>query len=212
MSASQYDLKPEDVRERLSRTVLADDPSGVCIDSLERDWPTGLRARLTANLKPAGVLIPIIERPDGLSVLLTRRSAALKHHAGQVSFPGGRMEPHDKDILATALRETHEEVGIHPELVQVSGFLPPMPTITGFAVTPVVGLLVDGLKLEIDRTEVERAFEVPLSFLLDPGNQAIRHREIEGVKLPLVEFHFGGEKIWGATALMIIALRQYLIL
>jgi 8-oxo-dGTP pyrophosphatase MutT (NUDIX family) len=212
MSDSKYDLDPADILERLSRTALANDPSGVCIDSIDRDWPTGLKARLTANLKPAGVLIPIIDRPDGLSVLLTRRSAELKHHAGQVSFPGGRMESEDADILATALRETHEEVGIHPQLVQVGGFLPPMPTITGFAVTPVVGLLLDGLSLRIDKTEVERAFEVPLRFLLDPGNEKTSSREIEGVSLPLAEFHFGGERIWGATASMVIALRQYLVL
>jgi 8-oxo-dGTP pyrophosphatase MutT (NUDIX family) len=212
MSDAKYDLNPADILERLSRTALARDPSGVCIDSVDRDWPTGLRARLTANLKPAGVLIPIIDRPDGLSVLLTRRSAELKHHAGQVSFPGGRMESEDADILATALRETHEEVGIHPELVQVGGFLPPMPTITGFAVTPVVGLLLDGLSLKIDKTEVERAFEVPLRFLLDPENEQTTSREIEGVSLAIAEFHFGGERIWGATASMVIALRQYLVL
>ena len=212
MSDSKYDLDPTVILERLSRTELASDPSGVCIDSVDRDWPTGLKGRLTANLKPAGVLIPIIDRPDGLSVLLTRRSAELKHHAGQVSFPGGRMESDDADILATALRETHEEVGIHPQLVQVGGFLPPMPTITGFAVTPVVGLLLDGLSLRIDKTEVERAFEVPLHFLLDPGNEQTSSREIEGVSLPLAEFHFGGERIWGATASMVIALRQYLLL
>jgi 8-oxo-dGTP pyrophosphatase MutT (NUDIX family) len=212
MSESKYDLRPKDIRERLARTALADDPSGVCFDSVDRDWPTGLRAQLTANLKPAGVLIPIIDRPAGLSVLLTRRSAELKHHAGQVSFPGGRMEPEDDDILVTALRETHEEVGIHPDLVQVSGFLPPMPTITGFAVTPVVGLLLDDLVLKIDRTEVEVAFEVPLRFLLDPANQKASSREIEGVRLSLAEFHFDGERIWGATASMVIALRQFLSL
>ena len=86
-----------------------------------------------------------------------------------------------------------------------------MPTITGFAVTPVVGLLLDGLSLRIDRTEVERAFEVPLRFLLDPQNEQTNRREIEGVSLPLAEFHFGGERIWGATASMVIALRQYLL-
>lgn len=212
MSDTKYDLKPSDIGERLSRTILGDDPGGVSIDSVDSDWPTGLRMRLTANLKPAGVLIPIIDRAEGLSVLLTRRSADLKHHAGQVSFPGGRMESSDEDILATALRETHEEVGIHPDLVTVSGFLPPMPTITGFAVTPVVGLLDDGLSLTIDRREVELAFEVPLRFLLDPANQSSSSREIDGVQMTLAEIHFGGERIWGATASMVIALRQFLVI
>ncbi|MCH7854169.1 MAG: CoA pyrophosphatase, partial [Proteobacteria bacterium] len=139
-------------------------------------------------------------------------SATLKHQAGQVSFPGGRMEPEDRDIRHTALRETHEEVGIHPDKVQVIGFLPPMPTITGFAVTPVVGLLADDLMLKIDLTEVERAFEVPLRFLLDPGNQKMSTREFAGVPVTLAEFHFDGERIWGATASMVIALRQYLLI
>ncbi len=212
MTESIFELTATVIGERLAATTLEADPSGVHLDTVDRDWPTGLRQQLTANLKPAGVLIPIIDRPAGLSVLLTRRSAALKHHAGQVSFPGGRMEPEDRDIRHTALRETHEEVGIHPDKVQVMGFLPPMPTITGFAVTPVVGLLADDLTLKIDRTEVERAFEVPLRFLLDPGNQKMSTREFAGVPVTLAEFHFDGERIWGATASMVIALRQYLII
>lgn len=212
MTESIFELAATDIAERLAATALESDPSGVHLDTLDRDWPTGLRQQLTANLKPAGVLIPIIDRPAGLSVLLTRRSAELKHHAGQVSFPGGRMEPEDQDIRHTALRETHEEVGIHPDKVQVMGFLPPMPTITGFAVTPVVGLLGDDLRLKIDPTEVERAFEVPLRFLLDPENQKMSTREFEGVQITLAEFHFDGERIWGATASMVIALRQYLII
>lgn len=212
MTKSIFELAANDIGERLAATVLEDDPSGVHLDTVDRDWPSGLRQQLTANLKPAGVLIPIIDRPTGLSVLLTRRSAALKHHAGQVSFPGGRMEPEDRDIRETALRETHEEVGIQPHKIRVQGFLPPMPTITGFAVTPVVGLLDDDLVLKVDRTEVERAFEVPLSFLLDPANQKMSTREFEGVPIALAEFHFGGERIWGATASMVIALRQYLVI
>ncbi len=211
MSTSVFELVATEIRERLAATAMEDDPGGVHLDTLARDWPTGLRQRLTANLKPAGVLIPIIDRPEGLSVLLTRRAAELKHHAGQVSFPGGRMEPTDRDIQHTALRETHEEVGIHPEKVQVLGYLPPMPTITGFAVTPIVGLLESDVTVTIDVAEVERAFEVPLGFLLNPVNQQMSEREFEGVKIPLAEFHFGGERIWGATASMVIALRQYLI-
>ncbi len=211
MSTSVFELVATEIRERLAATAMEDDPGGVHLDTLARDWPTGLRQRLTASLKPAGVLIPIIDRPEGLSVLLTRRAAELKHHAGQVSFPGGRMEPTDRDIQHTALRETHEEVGIHPEKVQVLGYLPPMPTITGFAVTPIVGLLESDVTVTIDVAEVERAFEVPLGFLLNPVNQQMSEREFEGVKIPLAEFHFGGERIWGATASMVIALRQYLI-
>ncbi len=174
-------------------------------------WPSFLRERIAETLRPAGVLIPVIERAAGLSVLLTQRSAELKHHAGQVSFPGGRMEDRDSDVVQTALRETHEEVGIPPEAIDVVGYLPPMPTVTGYAVTSVVGLVDEGVSLRIDRTEVEYAFEVPLAFLLDRRNALPLEREYRGRRIPTVEFHYGGERIWGATAHILIELRKILI-
>ena len=131
-----------DLRRRLAGTVLPNDPRAVVFPEGSETWPVSLQEQLAAKLKLAGVLVPVIERPNaGLSLLLTQRSAELKLHAGQVSFPGGRMEDHDADIAQTALRETEEEVGIAQHKVDVIGFLEPMPTITGFAVTPVVGLL-----------------------------------------------------------------------
>lgn len=136
--------------------------------------------------------------------MLTQRSAELKHHAGQVSFPGGRMEPDDRDIAHTALRETHEEVGIHSQHISVVGYLPPMPTITGYAVTPVVGLVGENAETRIDREEVEVAFEVPLAFLLDAANRKIVERNLHGKDVPMVEYRFDGHRIWGATAMMII--------
>ena len=141
---------------------------------------------------------------------MTRRSTELKHHAGQVSFPGGRMDPDDRDIRHTALRETEEEVGIPPDRVDVAGYLTPMPTITGYAVTPVVGLLGGELRLTLDPTEVDVAFEVPLPFLLDPGNERAGERLIDGVPVPIVEFRYGGHRIWGATASMVVAFREFL--
>lgn len=161
-------------------------------------------------LTPAGVLIPVMQRASTLSLLLTKRSAALKSHAGQVSFPGGRMEEHDPDVAATALRETHEEVGIEPRQVAVIGYLEPMPTITGYAVTPVIGLVQGPAQLVIDRTEVEYAFEVPLEFLLDERNDQRVERDFQGRTIPMVEFHYEGQRIWGATAQMVLLLRQYL--
>ncbi len=166
---------------------------------------------ITRSLCAAGVLIPVIERVAGLSVLLTQRSADLKHHAGQVSFPGGRMEEHDADVVQTALRETHEEVGIPPQAIDVVGYLPPMPTVTGYAVTPVVGLISADVPLRIDRTEVEYAFEVPLAFLLDPRNERALERVYEGRRIPTVEFHYAGERIWGATAHILVELRRILL-
>ena len=175
------------------------------------NWPATVRERIARTLRVAGVLIPVIERGANLSVLLTQRSAELKHHAGQVSFPGGRMEEHDSDVVETALRETHEEVGIPPQSIAVVGYLPPMPTVTGYAVTPVVGLVGDDVPLRIDRTEVEYAFEVPLSFLLDSRNELALEREYLGRRIPTVEFHYEGERIWGATAHILIELRKILL-
>lgn len=199
------------MRERLAGTKLPDDPLDVTMPPGSERWPEPMRERLTATLRPAGVLIPVMQKAMSLSVLLTQRSAELKHHAGQVSFPGGRMEEHDRDVRVTALRETHEEVGIEPHHVSVIGYLGPMPTITGYAVTPVVGLVSDSARLVIDRTEVESAFEVPLEFLMNVSNDRWTKREFHGRSIPMVEFHYEGQRIWGATAQMLLMFRKYLL-
>ena len=199
------------LKERLAETRAPEDPVDVVMPPGSERWPDFVRERIAETLRPAGVLIPVMERDAGLSVLLTQRSAELKHHAGQVSFPGGRMEEHDRDIVHAALRETHEEVGIPPAAINIVGYLPPMPTITGYAVTAVVGLVADGVSLRIDRTEVEYAFEVPLAFLLDRRNERSLEREYQGRRVPTVEFHYAGERIWGATAHLLIELRKRLI-
>ena len=205
------DLTTGQLVNRLSGTRLREDPTAVVLPPGSERWPAEMRESLTASLKPAGVLIPIIDCSDaGLSVLLTKRSSALKHHAGQIAFPGGRMEDHDADITATALRETHEEVGIPPENVSIAGFLPPMPTVTGYAVTPVVGLIEEGVQLTLDPSEVDAAFEVPLAFLLDERNERTAERDFNGQKIPIVEFRYEGYRIWGATAHMLLVLRQKL--
>jgi len=145
-----------------------------------------------------------MEGPTGdLSVLLTQRSAELKLHAGQISFPGGRMEGHDADIAVTALRETHEEVGIASEHVAVIGYLDPMPTVTGYAVTATIGIVRSGTSVEIDHNEVEYAFEVPLSFLVAPENAKLVEREVYGRSIRMVEYHYESQRIWGATAMLI---------
>lgn len=186
-------------------------PADVAAPTADAIWPRAMHRAASGDLIPAGVLIPVVQREHALTVLLTQRSAALKHHAGQVSFPGGRMEPDDRDVLATALRETHEEVGIMPDSVDVAGFLPPMPTITGYAVTPVIGILGAGTAVTADPAEVEYAFEVPLNYFLDRANDVAVERELFGETHPMIEFHWQGERIWGATAYMIIALRKILI-
>ncbi len=176
-----------------------------------RRWPHAMREQLAGPLTPAGVLVPILERTEGLSILLTQRATDLKHHAGQASFPGGRMEEHDVTVQDTALRETHEEVGIEPGMIDVIGYLRAMPTITGFAVTPVVGLVSAEARLVIDRTEVDYTFEVPLDFLLDEDNDQLVEREWGGNAFRLKEFHYAGERVWGATAYMLLAFRKFVL-
>lgn len=192
------------LRERLAGTCKPLDPLDVVVPKGTYSWPAGMMDKIASTLKPAGVLIPVRRHESGLSVLLTQRSADLKHHAGQVSFPGGRMEEADADIEVTALRETREEIGIAEEQVAIIGYLETMPTVTGYAVTPIVGL-VDGLvDIAVDRTEVEYTFEVPLSYLLDPANHRLVAREWQGLSFSMVEFHFEEQRIWGATAQMLM--------
>jgi 8-oxo-dGTP pyrophosphatase MutT (NUDIX family) len=193
-----------ELRERLADTALPADPTNVEMPEGSDRWPADMREHLLSSLKLAGVLIPVVDRGDtDLSLLLTRRSEGLKHHAGQVSFPGGRMEADDTTIVDTALRETWEEIGIARSAVDVIGYLRPMPTITGYAVTPVVGVVPGDIELAVDRNEVELAFEVPLGFLLDPANRRYVEREFFGGIATMVEYHYAGQRVWGATAFII---------
>ena len=199
------------LRERLAATRKPSNPLDVVVPRGTYSWPQGMLEKIAATLTPAGVLIPVRRHDAGLSILLTQRSADLKHHAGQVSFPGGRMEDSDADIETTALRETREEIGIPEEHVSIIGYLETMPTVTGYAVTPIVGFVDGSVPLEIDTTEVEYAFEVPLGHLLDERNDRYVDREYDGQRFSLVEFHYEGERIWGATAYMLMAFRKHLL-
>lgn len=202
-SRSRGPLTPEALRASFAGTRLPRDPLDVALPPGAGQWPASMRERLTASLRPAGVLIPIMDRSGEMTVLFTQRAADLTHHPGQISFPGGRMEEHDADLRATALRETHEEVGIAPQQVSVIGYLDPTPTTTGYAVTPTVGIVEPLSDLVIDRVEVEFAFEVPLEFLLDERNLQHTDREFDGHKVPMVEFHYQDRRIWGVTAYML---------
>lgn len=153
----------------------------------------------TRRLAPAAVLVPIIARPKP-TVLFTRRTPHLSRHAGQVSFPGGRLHADDPSLVQTALRETEEETGIAPELVEIAGFLECYETGTGFAILPVVGLLQTNFVLAPDANEVEEAFEAPLAFLLDPANRERRSMEWQGRRRQFYAFTYGTHYIWGATA------------
>ncbi|MBT8442821.1 MAG: CoA pyrophosphatase [Gammaproteobacteria bacterium] len=197
-------LLPE-LRATLVHTEPPADPTDVVMPPGSQLWPEEVRERLAGSLIPAGVLVPVIERPgQAATLLLTERSAELKHHAGQISFPGGRMEADDADIVATALRETHEEVGIHADQVVILGYLAPMPTISGYAITPVIGQVDAGAELVLDRAEVASTFEVPVEWLLDPANRRLGERFVRGRSMRLVEFHYAGHRIWGATAFILL--------
>jgi len=162
--------------------------------------------REAAALTPASVLVPIVARAEELTMLFTQRTSHLRNHSGQVSFPGGRCEPHDPTPEFTALRECEEEIGLRGERVEILARLPEYLTRTGFRVTPVVGLLTPPLELAPDRREVEEVFEVPLAFLLDPRNRQRHTREFQGQTVGYYVFEYQGRSIWGATAGMLVNL------
>jgi len=177
--------------------------------------------RLLANREPAhaAVLVPLVQRGDALHVLLTRRTEHLRDHAGQVSFPGGRSEAGDADPAATALREAEEEVGLPHHCIEVIGSMPAYTTVTHYVVTPVVALVQPPFELALDSFEVAEAFEVPLSFLMNPAHHR-RHvvtfdgAERQFLSMPWLNVDTGGAPreyfIWGATAAMLRNLYRYL--
>lgn len=158
----------------------------------------------------AAVLIPLIDRGDDLNVLLTLRADDLKHHPGQISFPGGSVEPGDRDSIAAALRETEEEIGLRREFIEIVGVLPDHVVITGYRVTPVVGLVRPGFELVLDPTEVAGTFEVPLRHLLDPATHARRRYQLGDEEIETFDLPWGSFNIWGATAGMLLTLREVL--
>jgi 8-oxo-dGTP pyrophosphatase MutT (NUDIX family) len=159
---------------------------------------------------PASVLVPIVTHAGGLTVLFTQRTAQLRAHSGQVSFPGGRAEPGDASPEFTALRETHEEIGLAPERIEVIARMPEYLTRTGYRVTPVVGLVAPPLALAPDSREVDEVFEVPLAFLLDTANHRRETRELGGRPVGFWVMQHGQRRIWGATAGMLVNLYRML--
>lgn len=157
------------------------------------------------KLRPAGVLAPIIETDRGLSLLLTKRAAALKHHPGQIAFPGGKQDEGDADVIAAALREAHEEIGLPPECVDVLGTLPSHETVTSFHITPVIGFVKKPFVIVPEPGEVDEVFSVPLDHVLNPENYIIQSRRWRGQMRHYFVVPFGPYYIWGATARMLRA-------
>jgi len=160
------------------------------------------------SLRPAAVLIALVERPQGLSVLLTKRASGLKHHPGQIAFPGGKVDDIDTDVTAAALREAHEEVGLEPALVNVLGAMPIHETVTGFGVTPILGHISGSFTPVVEAGEVEEAFYVPLDHLLDLDRYFVERRRWLGQWRAFYTVPWGPYYIWGATARMLQALAK----
>ena len=182
-------------------------------------WPAGLSGSNAAELRQyfpasptaAAVLVPIVDHAGGLTVLLTQRSPNLRTHAGQISFPGGRIESGDAGPAQAALRETEEEIGLTAEHVEVVGYLEAHLVLTGYWITPVVGFVRPGFALRLDAREVEDVFEVPLLHILDPSNHRARERRIGAASVQVYDIPFEGRNIWGATAGMLVALQRLLL-
>jgi 8-oxo-dGTP pyrophosphatase MutT (NUDIX family) len=163
------------------------------------------------GITPAAVLVAIVDRPDP-TVILTLRPETMRKHPGQISFPGGRIDPGDDGPVAAALREAEEEIGLPPGAVEIIGLADNYRTITGFEVTPVVGIVPPDLPLRPHPGEVAAMFEAPLHYLLDPAHQHVRSALWRGQERHYYEIDYQGRRIWGATAAMIVNLSRRLVL
>lgn len=198
------------IEERLKDSRPPVDPLDALPAGFSTQVAAAVREYFPATPAAAAVLIPIVDHEDGLSVLFTQRASHLKNHAGQISFPGGRVETHDAGPLAAALRETEEEIGLAREHVTFAGYLEPQLVLSGYWVTPVVGFVQPGFALSLDQREVESTFEAPLAHILDPANHCSRERTIGAATVQVYDIPYGPHHIWGATAGMLMNLYRLL--
>ena len=185
------------MRADIERAFRQEGPCPACDPVVAAD------AESCGEFTPAAVLCPLVEREDGLFVHLVRRSENLRRHAGQISFPGGRIEREDRDSLAAALREAKEEIGLDADLVEPVGRLPLYRTGTGYEIRPHVAFVCAGFTPRPDGSEIAYAFEAPLAYLLDPRNRRIERRTVNGRLRSYYAIPWGEHTIWGATAAML---------
>jgi 8-oxo-dGTP pyrophosphatase MutT (NUDIX family) len=195
-------VDPDEIRERLN--ALNDREPTLDHSEIRREWLPDL------ELTDAAVLIPFTQTDSGLQVVLTQRAASLRKHSGEMSFPGGRRDPEDHDLIATALRESHEEIALSPIDVQVYGSLMQMPTVTGYEVTVYVGEFPWPYELIPNPAEIDEIVLAPLHMLADPDIHRFEMREWDGNTFPIHFFDYGRTEIWGATGFMLDTLLHYL--
>jgi 8-oxo-dGTP pyrophosphatase MutT (NUDIX family) len=197
-----------DLRSRILRRFAGSQPRHELADwrmlGLDAERVRRLQPHLPANPVPAAVLVPLVDRADGMTVLFTERASQLAKHAAQVSFPGGRLEPSDPDVASAALREAYEEIGLDAGRVEVIGYLPDHLVFTGYRVTPVLSLVTPPFDLAPNPDEVAGVFEVPIDFLFDPQNHKARLRRVGDEDMLLFDIPWGDKNIWGATAGMLL--------
>lgn len=197
-----------EVRERILRRFAGTQPQHDLTDwrvlGVDAERSQRLARHFPKDPAPAAVLFPLVDRPAGMTVLLTQRASEMARHAAQIAFPGGRVDDTDADVASAALREAREEIGLAPDRVQVFGYLPDHVVISGFRVTPVLGLVTPPFSLELNPHEVAGVFEVPLEHVLDSANHKARLRRVGDEDMLLYDIPWEGQNIWGATAGMLL--------
>lgn len=194
------------IEERLRDSRAPTSASEAVLPGIRPELREIARSLFPSSPAAAAVLVPIIEHPHELTVLLTERASHLRQHAGQISFPGGRIESGDLDVVQAALRESEEEIGLSREHVTFAGFLEPQLVLSGFWITPVVGFVRPGFALSLDPREVASTFEVPLAHILEPRNRSSRERLIGTTPVTVHDIPFQERHIWGATAAILLSL------
>lgn len=199
------------IERRLATRRPRVDPRQRILANVVGEASPALVEAIEASSRRAAVLLALIERESGMTMLFTERARHLRHHPGQISFPGGRLEDPGEPPVAAALREAHEEIGLEPRDVAVAGVLDPHVTGTGFSVTPVVGFVAADFVARPDPGEVSAVFEVPLALILEERTLRESVRERLGSRIRTYEFEYEGHRVWGATAAMIVTFRELLL-